>query len=243
MKKRVLLPGLCLGLLMAGALRAGEIENAKALFEQKKYPEALKLYTKLANGGNAEAQQQLGQMYWYGEAGAVDEPKAEDWFRKAAAQGNAVAVASLELIRQRGLRRADIDYWVSKYDGEALRSGKFRCPAPRIPPISKQSDEIARVTNAINKWQDCHNAFVDNLNAASPLSKQIPADIAKLMNLAETERAHAHLAQVQENIAEEAKVGAKLVLADVAVWRNATEAYIAEHNAIVEKAPKDEPRK
>jgi hypothetical protein len=79
---------------------------------------------------------------------------------------------------------------------------------------------------------------VSNLNAASPLSKQIPADIAKLMNLAETERAHAHLDQVQQNIAEEAKVGAKLVLADVAVWRNATEAYIAEHNAIIDKAPK-----
>ena len=28
---------------------------------------------KLANAGNAQAQQQLGQMYWYGEAGAVDE--------------------------------------------------------------------------------------------------------------------------------------------------------------------------
>jgi TPR repeat protein len=234
MKKLVLL----LGLLMAGALHAGELENARALFEQKKYPEALKLYTKLAKAGNAEAQQSLGQMYWYGEAGAVDEPTAEGWFRKAAAQGNAVASASLELIRQRGLRRADIDYWTTKYEGAELRSGKFRCVAPRIPPISKQADEIDRVSNAINKWQDCHNAFVSNLNAASPLSKQIPADIAKLMNLAETERAHAHLDQVQQNIAEEAKVGAKLVLADVAVWRNATEAYIAEHNAIIDKAPK-----
>ena len=239
MKKRVLL----LGLLMAGAVHAGELENAKTLFEQKKYPEALRLYEKLARAGNAEAQQNLGQMYWYGEAGTVDEPKAEGWFRKAAAQGNTVAVASIELIRQRGLRRADIDYWVSQYDGEALRSGKFRCVAPRIPPISKQAEEIDRVANAINKWQDCHNAFVANLNAASPLSKQIPPDIAKLMNLAETERAHAHLAQVQDNIAEEAKVGAKLVLADVAVWRNATEAYIAEHNAIVDKAPKDGLRK
>jgi TPR repeat protein len=236
MKKLVLL----LGLLTAGALHAGELENAKALFAQKKYPEALKLYTKLANAGNAEAQQSLGQMYLYGEAGAVDEPKAEGWFRKSAAQGNAVASASLELIRQRGLRRADIDYWTAKYDGAELRSGKFRCVAPRIPPISKQADEIDRVANAINKWQDCHNAFVNNLNAALPLSKHIPADIARLMNLAETERAHAHLAQVQENMAEEAKVGAKLVLADVAVWRNATEAYIAEHNAIIDKAPRND---
>jgi len=236
MKKLILLFG---GLLVAGALQAGELEDAKSLFEQKKYPEALKLYTKLANAGNVEAQQSLGQMYWYGEAGQVDEAKAEQWFRKAATKGNAVALASLALMKQRVARRADIDYWVAGYDGAELTSGKFRCVAPRIPPVSKQSEEIDRVGKAINKWQDCHNAFVENLNAASPLVKQIPPDIAKLMNAAETERAHAHLARVQDNLVEEAKVGAKLVLADIAVWRTATEAYIAEHNEIINKLPKE----
>ncbi|XYJ11875.1 tetratricopeptide repeat protein [Telluria sp. B2] len=228
------------GLLLAGLANAGELEDAKALFEQKKYPEAMKLYTKLANAGNVEAQQLLGQMYWYGEAGTVDEAKATMWFQKAAAKGNKVAEASLGVMQQRVARRADIDYWVSKYDGEDLRSGKFRCPKPRVPAISKQTDEIERVSNAINKWQDCYNGFVQNLNAASPLENRIPADIAKLMNLAEMQQAKKHLAQVQENLSEEAKVGAKMVLADVAVWRGATEAYIAEHNAIVTKAPKDE---
>ncbi|HBI69871.1 MAG TPA: hypothetical protein DDZ22_12920 [Massilia sp.] len=237
MKKTALLFA---GLLLAGFVHAGELEDAKALFEQKKYPEAMKLYTKLANAGNVEAQQSLGQMYWYGEAGEVDEAKATMWFTKAAAKGNKVAADSLVIMQQRVARRADIDYWVSKYDGEDLKSGKFHCPAPRVPPISKQSDEIDRVANAINKWQDCYNAFVQNLNAVSPLSNRIPADVAKLMNAAEMEKAKAHLAQVQENVSEEAKVGAKMTLADVAVWRSATEAYIAEHNAIVNKAPKED---
>ena len=237
MKKTALLFA---GLLLAGFVHAGELEDAKALFEQKKYPEAMKLYTKLANAGNVEAQQSLGQMYWYGEAGEVDEAKSTAWFTKAAAKGNKVAADSLVIMQQRVARRADIDYWVSKYDGEDLKSGKFHCPAPRVPPISKQSDEIDRVANAINKWQDCYNAFVQNLNAVSPLSNRIPADVAKLMNAAEMEKAKAHLAQVQENVSEEAKVGAKMTLADVAVWRSATEAYIAEHNAIVNKAPKED---
>lgn len=228
-----------LGLLFAGLVHAGELEDAKALFDQKKYPEALKLYTKLANAGNADAQQSLGQMYWYGEAGAVDEAKATMWFQKAAAKGNKVAAASLEVMKQRVERRADIEHWVSGYDGAELKSGKFRCPAPRIPAISKQTEEIERVSKAINNWQDCYNGFVNNLNAASPLSERIPADIAKLMNASELERAKTHLAQVQDNLSEEAKVGAKMVLADVAVWRTATEAYVAEHNAIVKKAPKD----
>lgn len=237
MKKTALLFA---GLLLSGLVHAGELEDAKALFDQKKYPEAMKLYTKLAIAGNVEAQQSLGQMYWYGEAGEVDEAKATAWFTKAAAKGNKVAADSLVIMQQRVARRADIDYWVSKYDGEDLRSGKFHCTAPRVPPISKQSDEIDRVANAINKWQDCYNGFVQNLNAVTPLTNRIPADIAKLMNAAEMEKAKAHLAQVQENVSEEAKVGAKMTLADVAVWRSATEAYIAEHNAIVNKAPKDE---
>lgn len=236
MKKNMML---LLGLLVAGVVHAGELEEAKALFEQKKYPEALKLYTRLANGGNVEAQQNLGQMYWYGEAGTVDEAKARMWFEKAAAKGDKVAMASLEVMRQRVLRRAEIDHWVSGYDGADLKSGKFSCPAPRIPPISKQSVDIERVSNAIAKWQECYNGFVQNLNAASPLSERIPADIAKLMNASELERARKHLEQVQENVSEEAKVAAKMVLADVGVWRSATEAYVGEHNAIVKKAPKE----
>jgi hypothetical protein len=144
-----------------------------------------------------------------------------------------------ELEDARAQRRAEIDHWVGGYDGADLKSGKFRCPAPRIPAISKQTEEIERVANAIDKWQNCYNGFVNNLNAVSPLSERIPADIVKLMNASELERARKYLAQVQENISQEAKVGAKLVLADVAVWRSATEAYVGEHNAIVKKAPKE----
>ena len=235
--KRLLLAA---SLLFCSAAHADPLLDANALFAKKSYPEALQAYTKLANAGNVEAQQRLGQMHWYGEAGAVDEAKAQMWFQKAAAKGDKVALASLDVMKQRTVRRAEIDHWVSRYDGADLKSGKFHCPAPRIPPISKQAVEIERVSNVIARWQECYNGFVNNLNAVSPLSERIPADIAKLMNAPELERAKKHLAQVQENIAQEAKVGAKLVLADVAVWRSATEAYIGEHNAIVNKAPKEE---
>lgn len=228
------------GLLAVSIAHADPLSDANALFASKAYPEALAAYARLANAGNVEAQQHLGEMYLYGEAGATDEAKAEQWFRKAAAKGNAAAVASLELIRQRGLRKADIAYWTTSYDGAEFKSGKFACAAPRIPSISKQTEDIDRVSNAISKWQACHNGFVENLNAASPLVKQIPADIVKLMNAAETERASVHLAQVHDNLAEEAKVSAKLVLADIAVWRSATEAYVAEHNAIIGQAPSEE---
>jgi TPR repeat protein len=222
---------------LAGAAIADELADANALLAKKAYPEALQKYTKLANAGNVEAQQHLGEMYWYGEAGAVDEPKAEAWFRKAAAKGNAVAIASLDLMRRRGEHRADIDYWVDKYDGSDLTTGQYRCPAPRFPSVSKQSDEIDRISASMTKWQECYNVQARALNEASPLTKRIPADVAKLINKSEMERAEKRLAEVYTNLTESAQVKAKLVLADFAVWRDATDAWVKEHNEIVKSTP------
>lgn len=219
-----------------GAAFAGELEDANALFEKKDYAGALKLYTKLANAGNPQAQQQLGQMYWYGEAGAVDEAKAKEWFEKSAAKGNKVAADSLVIMQQRVLRRAEIDYWIKGYDGADLQSGEYRCPSPRIPAVSKINEEIERVNNAVTGWQGCYNKMVTNLNAQSPLTKRIPPDIAKLMNKQETEASTAYLEAVRQNIAEGAKVNSKMVLADFAAWRSATEAFVDQHNAVVNKA-------
>lgn len=227
----------CLTLLVAGAVCADELADANALFAKKSYPQALQLYTKLANAGNAEAQLHLGQMYWYGEAGAIDEAKADAWFRKAAAKGNKTAAAALDVMKQRVVRRADIDYWVSKYDGADLKSGSFRCPAPRLPSVSKTNEEIDAVSARVATWQQCYNAFVVNLNAASPLSKRIPRDIEVLMNQAEMEKAKAYLAELESRLSEDAKVNAKLVLADVGAWRSATDAYVTEHNMIIKNTP------
>lgn len=230
----------CLSLSVAvaigGSAFAGELEDANALFEKKDYAGALKLYTKLANAGNPQAQQQLGQMYWYGEAGTVDEARAKGLFEQSAAKGNKVAADSLMIMQQRVERRAEIDYWIKGYDGAELQSGEYRCPSPRIPSVSKLNDEIERVNKLVTNWQDCYNKMVTNLNAQSPLTKRIPPDIAKLMNKQETEASTAYLEQVRQNIAEGAKVNSKMVLADFAAWRNATEAFVDQHNSVVNKA-------
>lgn len=225
----------CLSLIVSSAAFAGELEDANALFEKKDYAGALKLYTKLANAGNAQAQQQLGQMYWYGEAGAVDEAKAKGLFEQAAAKGNKVAADSLVIMQQRVERRAEIDYWIKGYDGADLQSGEYRCPSPRIPAVSKLNDEIERVNKLVTNWQDCYNKMVTNLNEQSPLTKRIPPDIAKLMNKQETEASAAYLEQVRKNIAEGAKVNSKMILADFAAWRSATEAFVDQHNSVINK--------
>ena len=223
----------CLTLLLCGAAQADDLSSANALFAKKQYPQALQLFTKAATAGNAEAQLHLGEMYLYGEAGIVDLAKAEAWFKKAAAKGNKTAIAALEMMQQREVRKEDIAYWMSRYDGADLKSGKFRCPAPRIPTMSKVNDEIAAVATKVQAWQVCYNGFVENINASTPLTKRIPKDIADLLTKEELETATAHLQEVQARVIEEARVASKLLLADYAVWRDATDAYVAEHTRMV----------
>lgn len=228
---------ICLSLVFASlAVHADELADADALFQKKAYPQALQLYTKLANASNVAAQRHLGEMYWYGEAGAIDDAKAESWFRKAAAKGDKTAIAALDVMQQRSVRRADIDYWVSKYDGADLKSGKFRCVAPRIPAVSKLNDEITRVASSVEAWQDCYNGFVANLNAHSSLATLIPPDVIKLLNQQEMEAARKRMEDAHQRIVADASIGAKLTLADYAVWRSATEAYVKEHNEVVKSS-------
>ncbi|MDB5961057.1 MAG: hypothetical protein JWP59_2351 [Massilia sp.] len=227
----------CLTLAAAPLAHADELSDASALFEKKSYAQALKLYTKLANSGNVEAQQHLGEMYWYGEAGTVDDELARNWFTKAAAKGNKPSADALEVMKQRVARKADIDYWVTKYDGSDLRSGPYRCPAPRLPAVSKDNADIKATADRIEAWQTCYNNFVGNLNAVIPLSKKIPADISVLMKQDELDKAAAHLEEVYKNVSEDAKIRSRLVLADVAAWRAATDSWVKEHNEIVKNAP------
>ncbi|MFP5391984.1 MAG: hypothetical protein ACLGI6_10650 [Gammaproteobacteria bacterium] len=136
---------------------------------------------------------------------------------------------------ERESRRADIEYWMSKYDGEEFRRAQSRCTAPRFPALSKQNDEIEVITKRMMAWEDCYNAAIKDLNAASPLTARIPKEVAAVMTKEEMEKATSYLAGVHAGLAEDAKVAAKLVVSDYTVWRDATDAYVAEHNRIVKE--------
>ena len=236
MKKLLLSLAFCLAL----PAHADELADANALLARKAVPEAMRLYTKLGNAGNPAAQQRLGELYLSGEAGQVDEEKAAAWFAKAAAKGNAGAAASLERLKARAAQRTEIAHWVERYDGEDIKAGLSRCVVPRLPPVSKQNDEIDRIAARIEKWQTCYNDYIATLNAAEPLAKRMPATLAALLTPAEMAAATARFDEVLASAKEEARIGAKLALADIAAWRSATDAYVKEHNAIVGTAPSEE---
>jgi hypothetical protein len=223
---------LCLALL-AGAVHADDMSDAKKAMDNKDYATALKLYAKQDKAGNVEATYQLGTMYWYGEAGAIDLAKADQLFKKAAAKGSKHAAAALDVMKKRVERKNDIAFWTDKYDGSELNSGKFRCPAPRIPAVSKQNDEIQAVAAKMEAWQTCYNAFVQNLNDANPLSKRVPKELWDIMNKAETEATLARIQEAQTRISEDAKINSSMIVADFAAWRKATEAFVDQHNAVM----------
>ena len=59
--------------------------------------EELEWYLKAARQGYAEAQYQLGEIYYCGNCGVdEDEDEAKDWFKLAAAQGHKKAQEALE---------------------------------------------------------------------------------------------------------------------------------------------------
>ena len=78
--------------VMAVAQTAQELlSDANAKYEAGQMDAALELYTQAANKGLAEAQYQLGKMYYLGESGSKDYSSASMWFKRAARQRHAKA--------------------------------------------------------------------------------------------------------------------------------------------------------
>src|SRR5262245_16154132 len=81
-------------LSMARMASAGPFEDGLAAY-QRDFATALKLWRPLAERGNAQAQNQVGDMYYDGKGVTQDYSEAVKWYRKAADQGNAPAQNAL----------------------------------------------------------------------------------------------------------------------------------------------------
>ncbi len=86
MKRLVLTFAILIGL--AAPAWAGLAEGLAA-YGRGDYAMALREFRPLANQGNAQAQNNLGTLYYYGKGIPQDHAEALKWYRKAAEQGNA----------------------------------------------------------------------------------------------------------------------------------------------------------
>ena len=82
-------------ILLSGLGNAGQFDDATAAYEKGDFAQAFKLIQPMATKGDAEAQLNLGIMYFNGQGVPQDYKQAVDWFRKAAAQGDADSQTNL----------------------------------------------------------------------------------------------------------------------------------------------------
>jgi uncharacterized protein len=68
------------------SLAAGQLEDGQEAYGKGDYATALRLLRPLADQGNAQAQNNLGAMYFTGYAAPPNYDEAAEWFRKAAVQ-------------------------------------------------------------------------------------------------------------------------------------------------------------
>ena len=78
------------------------LEQAIQYYDNKEYDKAVPMFQRLAQGGDADAQNALGVCYEKGQGVSQDYTQAVYWYRKSAEQGNARAQCNLGLCYYNG---------------------------------------------------------------------------------------------------------------------------------------------
>lgn len=205
---------------MSGVAMAGDLEQADKLLQEKAYDKALPIYSQLAQSGNVEAQFRLGEMYWYGDGTAVDLAAANAWFQKAAQQGHKGAVESLDILKQRASRAADIAYWTSGQAAGKVVVSRYDCAAPELAAEPKSKQAIKDAANRYKAWQECYDRFAATLNAQVRAAPQIPADVLNLLTPREAELAFTRLNGEFTQAIAKAEREAMRVTGQYMAWQN-----------------------
>ena len=82
-------------LLLACTDNEAQFQQAVTAYETGNYSEALRLWKPLAEQGDADAQRNLGMMYYTGQGVAQNHQQAVAWWQKAANQGDIEAQYNL----------------------------------------------------------------------------------------------------------------------------------------------------
>jgi uncharacterized protein len=212
------------------AFCAEGLADAAHAYDNRHFIKAARIYTRLANVGNAEAQVKLAMMYQDGVGVESDLGKSEFWFAKAQAQGNTQASAALHRIRERNSKKEEIAYFTTAYDGHALRAKLSECTIPQLPAVSKDNTEIERVEKHINTWTECFNQFVVQMNGTQPVGREIPATLSSVMSEAELVKAKTLMEATYSKIFAEAEAKSKQVESMIATWSGATKLYVQKKN-------------
>lgn len=115
MKSMVL--GAATAALLLVAPACAQVDPVKAgveAYERGDFPAAVASWRPAAEGGNADAQFNLGQAYKLGRGVPVDLKQAEEWYRRAALQGHEQAEANYGLALFENGKRGDSVQWLQR---------------------------------------------------------------------------------------------------------------------------------
>lgn len=124
-----------------------------------------------------------------------------------------------------------IAFWSAGYTGADLSGGDFGCPPPTLPALPHADPHTGTVSQAISRWEQCHEEFMAALGATSA-EVRIPADVLAWMTPAERSQARAHVQAVQARIAADAQAHATATMARHAAWRGATVEHIVQEHVM-----------
>ena len=166
--------------VMAAAQTAQELLNeANAKYEAGQMEAAVELYTQAANKGLAEAQFQLGKMYYLGESGSKDYSSASMWFKRAARQRHAKAEYGLATCYMNG------DGLPVNYDQALMymRASALRgyVPAQRkLAELYQKGVLVEADSVEAKRWRDMSDgkdvALVPEIERPTKIIAKAPAD-------------------------------------------------------------------
>ncbi len=216
---------------VSGIAMAGELERADKLLQAKAYDKAFPIYIALAQAGDTEAQFRVGEMYWYGDGTAMDLTAANTWLYKAAQRGHKGAIESLDVLKQRQVRGADIVYWTSGQAGQRVEVSGYDCAAPVLSKDAKTKESIREAASRYKEWQACYDSFAARINAQVRLVPQIPEDVLKLMTPREAEQAYTRLTGEFAQAIARAEREAMRITGGYMAWQHGPEGSILTANS------------
>lgn len=229
MKKRLI--SLAISSLVCVVAHADELSDAIGMYQKHQYEQARQVFSKLAVSGNTQAQEQLADMYWFGDGMPIDLSQAEYWFAKAALAGSQKAKQSLVVMRARVALSEEIAFYTTRFENGNLRFKSSGCVPPALPVVSKTNTEIREASHSIERWFECYNRYVARLRAALPASSAIPKDLIDLMTDDDLAKATSLIDKSVLSYAAEAKEIATRVSSEIEDWKRETENFVTGANA------------
>lgn len=217
-----------LAVSLSTSVYADEMSDALAAQQKKDFAQAKLIFSKLANDGNVKAQEELADMYWYGDGMAIDLAQAEFWFNKAAQGGSEKALASLKVMKARVDRKQEIAYYTTHFDGGKLQFSNSGCTIPDVPAVSKTNIEIRKVKADIQAWSTCYNGYIKTLSAAPRGLAVVPQDLLNIMSDSDVAAATDTIDKKLAGIVLTAKAAAEDVNTKVDAWKKDTEAFVIQ---------------